>query len=128
MAACLLDPSLRRICPPDDSCVSHGLQADILEHRQEQIKAEETKLRTMQQNIEKMDADIARYMEDIARLNEQNRVNSTKLQESANLLKDRDTLEDAVRKQHDLIEKQTEELKALKKQLEERDASLDKAK
>jgi DNA repair exonuclease SbcCD ATPase subunit len=108
--------------------VSHGLQADILEHRQEQIKAEETKLRTMQQNIEKMDADIARYMEDIARLNEQNRVNSTKLQESANLLKDRDTLEDAVRKQHDLIEKQTEELKALKKQLEERDASLDKAK
>jgi hypothetical protein len=82
----------------------------------------------MQQNIERMDADIARYIEDIARLSEQNKVNSTKLAESANLLKDRDTLEDAVRKQHDLIEKQTEELKALKKQLEERDSSLEKAK
>ncbi len=47
--------------------------ADILEHRQEQIKAEETKLRTMQQQIERMEADITRYLEDIAKLSEQNR-------------------------------------------------------
>ncbi len=40
----------------------------------------------------------------------------------------RETLEDAVRKQHDLIEKQSEELKALKRQLEEKDTALEKAK
>lgn len=33
-----------------------------------------------------------------------------------------------MRKQHDLIEKQSEELKALKRQLEERDSELNKAK
>ncbi|GAX74227.1 hypothetical protein CEUSTIGMA_g1676.t1 [Chlamydomonas eustigma] len=101
--------------------------ADILEHRQEQIKAEETKLRSMQQQIERMEADINKYLEEIAKLTEQNRINNARLDESASLLRDRDTLEDAVRKQHDLIEKQSEELKALKRQLEERDSSLEKA-
>ena len=43
------------------------------------------------------------------------------------MLADKDNLEDAVRKQHDLIEKQTEELRQLKKQLEERDGQLDKS-
>jgi chromosome segregation ATPase len=103
-------------------------QADILEHRQEQIKAEETKLRSMQQQIERMEVDINKYLEEIAKLTEQNRVNNARLDESASLLRDRETLEDAVRKQHDLIEKQSEELKALKRQLEERDSSLEKAK
>lgn len=32
------------------------MQADILDHRQEQIKAEEVKLRTMAQQIEKLEA------------------------------------------------------------------------
>jgi hypothetical protein len=32
------------------------VQADILEHRQEQIKAEEVKLRTMAQQIEKLES------------------------------------------------------------------------
>lgn len=40
----------------------------------------------------------------------------------------RETLEDAVRKQHDLIEKQSDELKALKRQLEDKDTALEKAK
>lgn len=43
-------------------------------------------------------------------------------------LQDKDNLEDAVRKQHDLIEKQSEELKSLRKQMEERDSELGKAK
>jgi hypothetical protein len=37
-------------------------------------------------------------------------------------------LEDAVRKQHDLIEKQSDELKSLRRLLEERDSELAKAK
>ena len=41
---------------------------------------------------------------------------------------DKETLEDAVRKQHDLIEKQNDELKALKRQLEERDGEVSKHK
>ncbi len=40
---------------------------------------------------------------------------------------DKENLEAAVRKQHDLIEKQSEELKALKRQMEERDGELSKA-
>jgi hypothetical protein len=44
------------------------------------------------------------------------------------LAQDKENLEDAVRKQHDLIEKQSEELKALKRQLEDRDSELSKAK
>lgn len=102
--------------------------SDILEHRQEQIKAEEIKLRTMQATIERLDADIAKYLEEIGRLSEHNRSNSSKLDEASRLLKERDTLEEAVRKQHDLIEKQSDELKSLKRQLEERDNTIEKAK
>lgn len=40
---------------------------------------------------------------------------------------DKENLEDAVRKQHDLIEKQSEELKSLRRQMEERDSELNKA-
>jgi len=104
------------------------LQADILDHREAKIKAEEAKLRNMKADIVRMESDVARYMEEIASLTEQNRASQIKLDESAEFLKERETLEDAVRKQHDLIEKQTEELKTLKKQLEDRDRSLDKAK
>jgi formate hydrogenlyase subunit 6/NADH:ubiquinone oxidoreductase subunit I len=43
-------------------------------------------------------------------------------------LQDKDNLEEAVRKQHDLIEKQSDELKALRRQLEERDGELTRAK
>ncbi|KXZ54835.1 hypothetical protein GPECTOR_4g907 [Gonium pectorale] len=74
--------------------------ADILEHRQEQIKAEENKLKGLQ---------------------------AIKLDEAAQMLADKENLEEAVRRQHDLIEKQTEELRSLKKQLEERDGQLEKA-
>lgn len=51
-----------------------------------------------------------------------------KLDEAAQMLQDKENLEEAVRRQHDLIEKQTEELRSLKKQLEEREGQLEKAK
>ena len=41
---------------------------------------------------------------------------------------DKETLEDAVRKQHDLIEKQSEELKSLRSKLEDQDKELVTAK
>lgn len=44
------------------------------------------------------------------------------------MLQDKENLEEAVRRQHDLIEKQTEELRSLKKQLEEREGQLERAK
>jgi hypothetical protein len=53
---------------------------------------------------------------------------AVKLDEAAQMLVDKENLEEAVRRQHDLIEKQTEELRNLKKAMEERDASLEKAK
>eukprot|EP00983_Pelagomonas_calceolata_P099554 1158470-Pelagomonas_calceolata.AAC.9 len=43
------------------------------------------------------------------------------------LLIDKENLEDAVRKQHDLIEKQSEELKYLRNKLEEQDKELNTA-
>lgn len=42
-------------------------------------------------------------------------------------VQDKDNLEEAVRKQHDLIEKQSEELKAIRRQLEERDGEVGRA-
>ncbi len=121
-----------------------------MEHRQEQIKAEEIKLRSMQQQIERLEGDISFNKEEINRLTEENRQRLSELEDASALLKDRsvpsciviqtflgifnlkclrrETLEDAVRKQHNLIEKQSEELKALKRQMEDRDASLEKAK
>ncbi len=50
-----------------------------MEHRQEQIKAEEIKLRSMQQQIERLDTDIARYMGEISRLTEENRAQQQKV-------------------------------------------------
>lgn len=82
----------------------------------------------MKANIARMEIEITNYIEEIASLRDQNRVSQAKIDDFSIFLKERDTLEEAVRKQHDLIEKQTEELKTLKKQLEERDKSLDKAK
>lgn len=41
---------------------------------------------------------------------------------------DKENLEDAVRKQHDLIEKQSEELKSLRSKLEDQDKELVTAK
>ena len=49
-----------------------------------------------QAHIARVDADIARYVEDMARLAEQNRVGAARLEESETLLRDRDALEDAV--------------------------------
>ncbi|KAL6758234.1 hypothetical protein V8C86DRAFT_2601400 [Haematococcus lacustris] len=104
-----------------------GDYADILEHRQEQIKAEEIKLRSMQLAAERLEAEMARVQEDMRVLRDQNHLQSQRLDDAAALLQDKENLEDAVRKQHDLIEKQSDELKALKRQLEERDSELGKA-
>ncbi|KAG2424386.1 hypothetical protein HXX76_014595 [Chlamydomonas incerta] len=101
--------------------------ADILEHRQEQIKAEEAKLRGLQANVEKLELDIGRAEEEIRQLKEANGQQAVKLDEAAQMLHDKENLEEAVRRQHDLIEKQTEELRNIKKQLEERDGQLDRA-
>jgi len=101
--------------------------ADILEHRQEQIKAEEVKLRSIQQHVEKLETDILKFIDEIKSLKEQNAAQAMRLDDASALLRDKETLEDAVRKQHDLIEKQSDELKALKRQMEERDAALEKA-
>mmetsp|Transcript_17491 Transcript_17491/g.44035 ORF Transcript_17491/g.44035 Transcript_17491/m.44035 type:complete len:628 (-) Transcript_17491:2367-4250(-) len=101
--------------------------ADILEHRQEQIKAEEVKLRQMQMQVERLEADLSRLTEEMRSLREVNAAQSQKLEDAAALLQDKENLEDAVRKQHDLIEKQSDELKALKRGVEERDAELAKA-
>ncbi|PNW80231.1 hypothetical protein CHLRE_08g383101v5 [Chlamydomonas reinhardtii] len=46
--------------------------ADILEHRQEQIKAEEAKLRGLQSNVEKLELDVGRAEEEIRQLKEAN--------------------------------------------------------
>ena len=72
------------LSPPLSSCTS--TQADILEHRQEQIKAEETKLRTMQQNMEKLDAELAKAAEEMRLLREQNAQQSQRLEDAATLL------------------------------------------
>eukprot|EP00798_Chlamydomonas_sp_ICE-L_P017175 gene17175-23489_t len=102
--------------------------ADILEHRQEQIKAEEVKLRTIMQKVERLEGEIARQSEEIKHLKDVNSNQASKLNDAAAVLKDKENLEDAVRKQHDLIEKQSEELKSLKRQMEEKDGVLDQAK
>uniref|UniRef100_A0A7S0Y9W2 Uncharacterized protein n=1 Tax=Polytomella parva TaxID=51329 RepID=A0A7S0Y9W2_9CHLO len=101
--------------------------ADILEHRQEQIKAEELKLKTQQLIVDKLESDIVRLQEEIKLLRERNQQQSVKLSDAAQMLKDKENLEDAVRKQHDLIEKQCEELKHFKIQIEDKDTKLQKA-
>ncbi|KAG2490886.1 hypothetical protein HYH03_010803 [Edaphochlamys debaryana] len=100
---------------------------DILEHRQEQIKAEENKLKGLQSHVEKLEGDIQRYQDEIKGLKDSNGQQAVKLDEAAQMLADKENLEEAVRRQHDLIEKQTEELRNIKKHLEERDTELSKA-
>lgn len=102
--------------------------ADILEHRQEQIKAEEVKLRSIMMNVERLEGEIQRQTDEIRSLKEVNGQQASKLNDAAAVIKDKEKLEDAVRKQHDLIEKQSEELKNLKNQIEEKDNVLDQAK
>uniref|UniRef100_A0A7S3QQQ5 Fibronectin type-III domain-containing protein n=2 Tax=Dunaliella tertiolecta TaxID=3047 RepID=A0A7S3QQQ5_DUNTE len=101
--------------------------ADILEHRQEQIKAEEVKLRSMQAQVEKLDSELKQATEEVKNLKESNAAQAAKLEDASALLQDKENLEDAVRKQHDLIEKQSEELKYLRNKLEEQDKELNTA-
>lgn len=45
--------------------VHAAVQADILDHRQEQIKAEEVKLRSLVQQIERLEADLSKTAEEV---------------------------------------------------------------
>ena len=78
--------------------------------------------------MERLETDINKHSEEIRFLKEANQQQALKLNDAGAMLKDKENLEVAVRKQHDLIEKQGEELKVLKKQLEDKDAGLEKAK
>lgn len=98
--------------------------SDILEHRQEQIKTEETKLRAVSQNVEKLEQEIAKNLDEINRLKELNGQQASRLYDASQMLTDKEVLEDAVRKQHDLIEKQSDELKNLKKLIDEKDGMI----
>lgn len=98
--------------------------SDILEHRQEQIKTEESKLKQLGQNVERLEQEIARNLEEIKALKDLNTAQASRLSDASQMLTDKEILEDAVRKQHDLIEKQSEELKNLKKQIDEKDTTI----
>eukprot|EP00955_Chlamydomonas_euryale_P103050 365462-Chlamydomonas_euryale.AAC.7 len=56
---------------------------------EEKIMAEEIKLRAMQQHIERLDAEIARYLEEIRKLQADNKIKEKKLDDASELLKDR---------------------------------------
>ncbi len=55
------------VCVCVCACVCvRGMQADILDHRQEQIRAEEAKLRNLTQQIEKLDIELSRVREEVS--------------------------------------------------------------
>ncbi|MEW5307774.1 MAG: hypothetical protein WDW38_010526 [Sanguina aurantia] len=101
--------------------------SDILRHRQEQIESEESKLKRLQAQVERLEVDIARKVEELSGLKAVNAAQARKLDDASQMLADKENLEEAVRRQHDLIERQSEELKVLRKQLTEKELGLDGA-
>eukprot|EP00775_Hariotina_reticulata_P013491 gene13491-13616_t len=101
---------------------------DILQHREEQIKAADVRASALQQQVERLQADLNQQAEDISRLREANSNQSVRLEDAASLLADKDKLEETVRKQHDLIEQRGHEIKLAHAQLDAKDAALEKAK
>jgi uncharacterized protein (UPF0335 family) len=61
-------------------------QADILDHRQEQIKAEEVKLRSLVAQIERLEGELARNAEDNKELRDANSQQAARLNDAAALL------------------------------------------
>jgi hypothetical protein len=57
-----------------------------LEHRQEQIKAEEIKLRSMQLNIERLEADMGKLQDEMRGVKEHNTQQAQKLEDASALL------------------------------------------
>lgn len=102
--------------------------ADVLEHREEQIRQSEQRVASLQQQVDRLQAEIAKNVEEINRLKSDTATQSSKLTEVEEMLADKDNLESSVKKQHDLLERQAQELKIAKVQLAEKDGALNKAK
>ncbi|WIA13348.1 hypothetical protein OEZ85_006930 [Tetradesmus obliquus] len=100
---------------------------DILQHREEQIKAADARAGTLQQQLDKLQAEIAQKTEEIAKLKEVNASQAERLEDAASMVSDKERLEDTVKKQHDLIEQRGAEIKVSKAQIDSKDAALEKA-
>eukprot|EP00878_Enallax_costatus_P038349 GHUV01043559.1.p1 GENE.GHUV01043559.1~~GHUV01043559.1.p1 ORF type:complete len:205 (+),score=41.92 GHUV01043559.1:994-1608(+) len=103
------------------------LQVDILQHREEQIKLAEVRNNALQQQVERLQAEIGQCNEEFARLKEDNNKQAEKLDTASSLLSDKERLEETVRKQHDLIDQRGAEIKAARAQIEAKEQALDKA-
>lgn len=57
-----------------------------MEHRQEQIKAEEIKLRSMQLNIERLEGDMGKLQEEMRVVKDQNSQQAQRLEDASALL------------------------------------------
>ncbi len=62
------------------------LQADILDHRQEQIKAEEVKLRSLVLQIERLEGELGKAGDEVKSLKEQNTQQAQRLDDASALL------------------------------------------
>jgi chromosome segregation ATPase len=74
-------------------------KVDILQHREEQIKAADARAGALQQQLDKLQAEIAQKTEEIAKLREANASQAERLEDAASMVSDKERLEDTVKKQ-----------------------------
>jgi TolA-binding protein len=74
-------------------------KVDILQHREEQIKAADARAGTLQQQLDKLQAEITQRTEEIAKLKDTNTSQAERLEDAASMLSDKERLEDTVKKQ-----------------------------
>jgi chromosome segregation ATPase len=74
-------------------------KVDILQHREEQIKAADARAGTLQQQLDKLQAEIAHKTEEIAKLKDANASQAERLEDAASIVSDKERLEDTVKKQ-----------------------------
>jgi hypothetical protein len=100
---------------------------DILQHREEQLRAADARCALLQQQLERVQADVVHAGQEVAGLREVNAAQAARLEDASSLLTDRDRLEEVVRKQHALIEQRRLEVKTLTAKLDSKEAALHKA-
>ncbi|KIZ00941.1 hypothetical protein MNEG_7019 [Monoraphidium neglectum] len=101
--------------------------ADILEHREEQVKAAEARCGELAGQLERVRADLGQCNDDIGKLKGDNSMLQSRVEDAASMLTDRDTLEQTVKRQHGAIEKLDRELKVARGQVDAKNEAIAKA-
>ncbi|KAI8462642.1 MAG: hypothetical protein J3K34DRAFT_499216 [Monoraphidium minutum] len=101
--------------------------SDILEHREEQVRAAEARCGELAGQLERARAELAQTSDEVSRLKGDNSALQGRVADAASLLDDKDGLESAVKRQHAAIEKLDRELKLARGQVEAKSEAVARA-